>query len=660
MYFSKLLIANRGEIAVRIIRACRELGIATVAVYSEADRHAMHVRLADEAVAIGPAAATESYLRVENVVAAALRTGAQAIHPGYGFLSERAHFARACRDAGIVFVGPPPEAIELLGSKIAAKKLALVAHVPTAPAYLGDDQSPERLGGEAEQIGFPLLIKASAGGGGKGMRVVRAAADFAAALEGARREARAAFGDDAVLLEKLIERPRHVEIQVLCDAHGNGVHLFERECSIQRRHQKILEESPSPVLTVDVRAAMGAAAVRLALRAGYVNAGTVEFVVDEAGNPYFLEMNTRLQVEHPVTEFVTGLDLVQLQIAIAAGAPLPFTQGELRQQGHAIEVRIYAEDPQRFLPSIGTVAVFAPPEGPGIRNDAGIESGDVVTVNYDPMLAKLIVYAPDRTAAIKRLRGALDEYAVLGVTTNIPLLQAIAAHPAFASGETTTAFLDEHDLSATLVEPLATPEVLVAAALLDAQQPVQQTSDPWAVGAWRLTGMGQTRRYGQGAVTLTEELTGSAFQAEGTAAGAANGTVRVVDVQANTLTLAINDQEQHFFHARDGVDMLLHWHGRVYRVALLPLLSVDALGHAASAGGDAGLAAPMPGTVVKLLVAEGQDVAEGQPLVVIEAMKMEYTVVAPHAGVVKRLPFATGALVPKGAALIELSTPPTA
>ncbi|MBC8161033.1 MAG: ATP-grasp domain-containing protein, partial [Roseiflexaceae bacterium] len=409
MYFPKILIANRGEIAVRIMRACRELGVATVAVYSAADAQAMHVRAADEAVLIGPAPAAESYLRAEKVVEAALRTGAAAIHPGYGFLSERAFFARACREADLTFIGPTPEAIELLGSKIAAKQLALAADVPTAPAYLGDDQGLDRLQHEAAMIGFPLLIKASAGGGGKGMRMVRATGEFAAALESAKREAIAAFGDDAVLLEKLIERPRHVEIQVLCDTHGAGVHLFERECSIQRRHQKILEESPSPALTPDLRAAMGAAAVRLALSAGYVNAGTVEFVVDQAGSPYFLEMNTRLQVEHAVTELVTGLDLVQLQIAIAAGEPLPFLQGQLRQQGHALEARIYAEDSLRFLPSIGTVKVFAPPHGLGIRNDAGIESGDEVTVNYDPLLAKLIVHANDRAAAIERLRTALEQ-----------------------------------------------------------------------------------------------------------------------------------------------------------------------------------------------------------------------------------------------------------
>jgi 3-methylcrotonyl-CoA carboxylase alpha subunit len=668
MYFTKILIANRGEIAVRIARTCRELGIAAVAVYSEADRSALHVRQADEAYPIGPAAAAASYLSAERIVEAALRSGAQAVHPGYGFLSERAHFARACREAGLVFIGPPPEAIELMGSKIAAKRLAESAGVPTAPGYLGDDQRPERLRAEAERVGFPLLIKASAGGGGKGMRTVRSLDEFDAALEGAQREARAAFGDDSVFLERLVLRPRHVEIQVLADAHGGCVALFERECSIQRRHQKIVEESPSPALSPGLRAEMGAAAVRLAQAAGYVNAGTVEFVLGPDGRPAFLEMNTRLQVEHPVTEAVTGLDLVRLQIAIAAGERLPFSQAELSQRGHAIEARIYAEDPATFLPSTGRVVLFAAPEGPGLRNDAGLQSGDEVTVNYDPMLAKLIVSAADRRAAIERLRRALAEYAVLGVTTNLPLLRAVAAHPAFAEGATTTDFLEEHGLTQASYEPdTLPPEVLAAVALAD-QRPTTNDqrpaadgvrpapADPWAAGPWRMAG-GRRRRYvfNGAEQTVALERQGPGWRAQ------VGETVFDISVlsQAGPLTLEIGRADgqtvERFHLAREGDARLVSWRGASYRLAPAGALSVDSLG--ARAGGSAGhasLSAPMPGTVVKLLVEEGQQVAARQPLIVLEAMKMEHVVAAPHGGLVRRLFFGPGDLVAKGAALLDL------
>lgn len=662
MYFSKILIANRGEIAVRIMRTCRELEIATVAVYSDADSAALHVRLADEAVRIGAGPATASYLRIAAIIEAALHTGAQAIHPGYGFLAERAAFARACRDAGLVFIGPPPEAIDLLGAKIAAKRLALAAHVPTAAAYLGDDQSTERLRAEAAQIGFPLLIKASAGGGGKGMRVVPSAAAFGAALEAARREALAVFGDDAVLLEQLIARPRHIEIQVLADTHGNCVHMFERECSIQRRHQKILEESPAPMLSPADRATIGAAAVRLALQAGYVNAGTVEFVVDAAGQPYFLEMNTRLQVEHPVTEAVTGYDLVRLQIAIAAGAPLPFSQADLAQRGHAIEVRVYAEDPIDFLPATGMIALFHPPVGPGLRNDPGVESGDAISVHYDPMLAKLIVHAPDRAAALDRLRAALDAYVVLGITTNLPLLQAIVAHPAFAAGATTTAFLDEYALNIQ-TQPALPPEVLLAAALLDAAADAHTSSDPWTVGPWRLSGSTRTLRYqhGDNMHVVTLSYTGAAWHA---LIGAAHFIARIIVAQPDLLVLecaplasdaaAPQPRIQRFAHVRVGQARLLHWRGCSYRIAAVPQLRVDALGLVATSEAGSTSVAPMPGTITRLLVVVGQQVTENQPLIVLEAMKMEQVIVAPYAGVVRRLPYSVGALVAKGAALVEL------
>jgi 3-methylcrotonyl-CoA carboxylase alpha subunit len=653
MHFDKILIANRGEIAVRIIRACRELGIIPVAVYSQADRAALHVRLADEAYLLGPAAPAASYLHVERILEAARRSGAQAIHPGYGFLSERAHFARACRAAGLTFIGPPPEAIDLMGSKIAAKRLAEQAGVPAAPGYLGDDQRPERLREEARRAGFPLLIKASAGGGGKGMRVVRDLAEFDAALEGAQREARAAFGDDAVFLERLIERPRHIEIQVLADAHGGCVHLFERECSIQRRHQKIVEESPSTALSPDLRAQIGAAAVRLTLAAGYCNAGTLEFMLDEDGRYYFLEMNTRLQVEHPVTELVAGVDLVQLQIAIAAGARLPFGQPDLSQRGHAIEARVYAEDSATFLPSTGRVALFALPAGPGIRNDAGLQSGDEVTVHYDPLLAKLIVSAPDRPAAIARLRCALDQYAVLGVTTNLPLLRAIAAHPDFAAGATRTDFLAATGLANANFEPQSLPaEVLAAAAIANLATPI---SNLQASGPWRLPHAGVRQRYtvGQAEHTVLAARTADRWSVE---VGGQAHMVAVIVRQVDQLALEFDGWRiEHFHIVYDGDALLVGWRGASYRLERAGPLSLDALGGRAGRLHDqANLEAPMPGTLIKVLVHEGQLVVARQPLVVLEAMKMEHVVVAPYDGVVRKLPFRAGALVAKGAALVEL------
>ncbi|HWQ13388.1 MAG TPA: biotin carboxylase N-terminal domain-containing protein [Roseiflexaceae bacterium] len=683
MFFEKILIANRGEIAVRIIRACRALGIAAAAVYSEADRGALHVRLADEAHLIGPAPAPASYLDAERIVRVARACGAQAIHPGYGFLAERAHFARLCREAGLVFIGPPPEAIALMGSKTAAKRLAASVGVPTVPGYTGDDQDPETLRREAARIGLPLLIKASAGGGGRGMRVVHDMAAFDEALASARREAQAAFGDDALFLERLIERPRHVEVQVLADAHGNVVHLFERECSIQRRHQKIVEESPSPVLTPGLRAAMGEAAVRLARAAGYINAGTLEFLLNESGpgahesRPYyFLEMNTRLQVEHPVTEAVTGLDLVELQIAIAAGAPLPFRQEELRQEGHAIEVRICAEDPATYLPAAGRLALFDPPSGAGVRNDAGATTGDALTVHYDPMFAKLIVHAPSRVAAVARLRRALDDYAVLGVTTNLPLLRAIAAHPAFAAGATHTAFLEEHDLAAGLQQPASVPgEVLLAAALFEAIQPPSSRPpcDPWDLAGWHPGVHNRVARYtadgAEHAVALS--YANGAWRAE---AGGATYTAHVLESGPSTLMIALAglptsllqqalntsegfspERTERFRLARAGDALHVLWRGCAYRLDRPAPLSVETLGaHRATAGGHAGLEAPMPGTVVKVLASEGQEVAAHQPLVVLEAMKMEHIVAAPHRGVVRRLHVAPGTLVARGAPLVEL------
>src|SRR5256884_1823690 len=505
--FTKILIANRGEIAVRIMATCREMGIRAVAIYSEADRNALHVREADEAYLIGPAPAAQSYLNIEAIINTAKLCNAQAIHPGYGFLAENTAFVEACSQAGIVFIGPPASPMRLMGSKIAAKQLALSVHAPVIPGYNGDSQDDAVLRQEAERIGLPLLIKASAGGGGKGMREVYRAADFSEQLAGARREALAAFGDGTVFLERLIQQPRHVEIQVLGDTFGNLIHLGDRECSIQRRHQKIVEESPSVALTPALRAGMGAAAVRIARAAGYINAGTIEFILDADRNFYFLEMNTRLQVEHPVTELVTGIDLVRYQLRIASGQPLQLTQEQMSPRGHAIEMRLYAEDPeQNFLPSTGTVTRFIKPEGPGIRMDSGIESGDEITQFYDPMIAKMIVYGEDRPAAIERMQRALEQTAVFGVKTNAPLLYSIATHPAFEEGRTHTSFLAEHALIGDNTPQRHLPgEVLMAGALSEIASDIGLNSDghakpsnsaptsPWStLGPWRM--IGEARR----------------------------------------------------------------------------------------------------------------------------------------------------------------------
>jgi 3-methylcrotonyl-CoA carboxylase alpha subunit len=443
--FKRVLIANRGEVAVRIIRACRELGIQAVVVYSEADADSIAVRLADQAVLIGPPPPTESYLRSAKIVEVALSTHCDAVHPGFGFLSENADFAEAVQAAGLIFIGPDPDAIRAMGLKTTALSLSREAGVPTVPGYEGggDDATYQQM---ADEIGYPVLVKAAAGGGGKGMRIVRDPADLIAALESARRESEKAFADNRVFLEKYIENSRHIEFQIFADRHGNFVHLFERECSIQRRHQKIIEESPSPYLDAAMRAQMGEAAIRMARAVNYVNAGTIEFIVDPRGGKfYFLEMNTRLQVEHPVTELVTGLDLVKLQFAVADRDPLPFTQDEISQRGHAIECRIYAEDPaNNFLPVIGEIIRVVEPQGPGIRVDSGIGSGDEITMHYDPMIAKLIVYGQNRRDAIRRLDMALSQYIIIGLTTNVRFLRDVIAHSDFRAGKTTTALIERH------------------------------------------------------------------------------------------------------------------------------------------------------------------------------------------------------------------------
>ena len=496
--FKKILIANRGEIAIRILKACQEMGISTVAVYSDADAYSPHVHLADEAICLGDPSPLESYLNIPKIIDAAIETNAEAIHPGYGFLAENADFAYACREAGIKFIGPEPEVIELMGDKIAAKKKMEKAGVPVIPGYHGERQENDFLVKQGKKIGFPLLVKAAAGGGGKGMRIVHSEEELEEAIEGAKREAKSSFGSDVVFLEKYLDKPRHIEFQILADEHGNTIHLFERECSIQRRHQKIIEETPSPVMTPELRKKMGEAAVKAAKAVGYTNAGTIEFMVDGSLNFYFMEMNTRLQVEHPITEATTGIDIVKWQLRIASGEKLTLKQKDVSQRGHAIECRIYAEDPANgFLPCSGILTKVEPPVGPNIRNDMGMETGMEVTAYYDPLLAKLIVSGENREDAIDKMIWALSNYVVLGITTNISFLKEVLNHEAFRKGEITTHFIDTHfkDLFAAKEIPF---EALIALSVYDAMhaKPVRKeitalpTSDPYSpwkrVGKWRI------------------------------------------------------------------------------------------------------------------------------------------------------------------------------
>jgi 3-methylcrotonyl-CoA carboxylase alpha subunit len=666
--FKSVLVANRGEIAVRVIHACREMGIRSIAVYSEADYAALHVRLADEAWLIGPAPARESYLNIEAILRVARDHGAEAIHPGYGFLSENADFAEACAHAGAVFIGPPPEAIRLMGSKTAAKRAVEQAGVPTVPGFMGDTRDARKLEREAARIGYPVMLKAAAGGGGKGMRVVQSSAEFAESLAAAQREALAAFGDDSVFLEKLVVAPRHVEFQILADAHGNVIHLGERDCSIQRRHQKVVEESPSVALTAELRAQMGDAAVRAARAAGYVNAGTCEFLLDRSGAYYFLEMNTRLQVEHPVTEFVTGLDLVCHQLRIAAGEPLELHQEDISPRGHAIEMRLYAEDPANgYLPATGEVLVFEPPRAPGVRVDTGITAGSEISVHYDPMLAKLIVAAENRPAAIERLRAALDEFAVLGVATNIRLLRAIVDDFDFQAGDATTAFLETHDMSAATHPTAPTSAILVAAALwetLDA--PTVATNgkpfNPWSrAGMNGSAGSARRLRYSNGSgdhvVTVTPSTDGSGFTATVDGQPYADGSVirTQLDTRANLLTLSVAGSHERFYLARRGYDVLVSVRGASYTLSRpRPLTVESAAHHADAASGRHALVAPMAGTIIKVNVAEGDRVVAQQPLMVLGAMKMEHAIVAPYSGQVRGVRFAAGDVVPGGEVLVEI------
>ncbi|MFJ9183679.1 acetyl-CoA carboxylase biotin carboxylase subunit [Streptomyces anulatus] len=629
--FDTVLVANRGEIAVRVIRTLREQGVRSVAVFSDADADARHVREADTAVRIGPPPASESYLNVAALLEAARRTGAQAVHPGYGFLAENAGFAQACADAGLVFIGPPASAISLMGDKIRAKETVAAYGVPVVPGSSGSGLTDAQLEAAAQEIGMPVLLKPSAGGGGKGMRLVRDAAVLAEEIAAARREARASFGDDTLLVERWIDRPRHIEIQVLADTHGNVIHLGERECSLQRRHQKIIEEAPSVFLDEETRAAMGEAAVRAARSCGYAGAGTVEFIVpgDDPASYYFMEMNTRLQVEHPVTELVTGLDLVEWQLRVASGERLPYAQQDITLTGWAIEARVCAEDPSRgFLPSGGTVLALREPQGGGVRTDSGLSEGVPVGSLYDPMLSKVIAYGPDRASALRKLRAALADTVILGVPTNAGFLRRLLAHPDVVSGDLDTGLVERE--AEGLVPDGVPDEVYAAAAAVrrDALVPRPDAggwTDPFSVpSGWRTGGV-------PAPLTFPLRVAGADPVTYGAPASAT--------VTPDRVTVELDGAVGHFHRSgdwlgRDGDT----WHVQDHD-------PVEASLSGAGRSGADTLAAPMPGTVTVVKVAVGDKVEAGQSLLVVEAMKMEHVISAPHAGTVTELDVTAGATV---------------
>ncbi|MEZ5729393.1 MAG: acetyl/propionyl/methylcrotonyl-CoA carboxylase subunit alpha [Burkholderiaceae bacterium] len=687
--FRKILIANRGEIACRVAATARRLGIETVAVYSDADARARHVDACDEAHRVGPAPARESYLNLEHVLAAARHAGAEAIHPGYGFLSENEGFARAIADAGMVFIGPPPDAIAAMGSKSAAKALMEKAGVPLVPGYHGDEQAPEFLRGQADAIGYPVLIKASAGGGGKGMRIVERSEDFEAALASCKRESSASFGDDRVLIERYVRRPRHIEIQVFADSHGNCVSLFERDCSVQRRHQKVIEEAPAPGMDPARRQAMGEAAWP-PRAVGYVGAGTVEFIADPDGNFFFMEMNTRLQVEHPVTEMITGFDLVEWQLRVAAGEPLPAQAADLGIGGHSIEARIYAENPNKsFLPSTGTIAHLRTPVaaefcGQGsparadgardaqpatVRIDAGVREGDTITPYYDPMIAKLIVWGEDRSQAIARMAQALAEFEVVGPATNVDFLRRLMENPDFVAGHPDTGLIerDSAQLVPAATAPAAATLAIAAAAVLvaestgDAQAHARARSgwlDPWSRrSGWRVGGgWRRTLEFehpagpqkvvleyapGAGGSACSVHAAGESIAVSALHHDVAGRRLRgLVGEHAFDVGLVVADEQVHLF-GPDG-----H----------LQLGYASPLAHAGDDAADAGrLTAPMPGKVIALMVERGAKVRRGQPLAVMEAMKMEHTIAAPEDGEVREIFYAVGDQVDEGAQLIDIA-----
>jgi len=660
--FDKVLVANRGEIACRIVKTARRMGVRTVAVYSAADAEARHVRVADEAVLIGPAPAKESYLVIDKIIAAAKQTGAQAIHPGYGFLSENEDFARACADAGLVFIGPPVAAIRAMGSKAQAKTLMGAAKVPLVPGYHGDDQDPPRLAREAAATGFPVLIKAVAGGGGKGMRLVERAADFDAALASCKREAAASFGDDNVLIEKYVIRPRHIEIQVFGDGFGDCVSLFERDCSVQRRHQKVLEEAPAPGMSAARRRQMGEAAVAAAKAVNYVGAGTVEFIVSSDDAFYFMEMNTRLQVEHPVTEMITGLDLVEWQLRIASGERLPLTQEQLHFDGHALEARVYAEDPDKgFLPATGKlIHLDLPQESRHVRVDAGVEEGDAISTFYDPMIAKLIVWDHDRPRALARMRQALADFHAAGVANNIDFLSRLVASPAFSAADLDTGLIERER---ALLFPLAERpprEVFAIAALAETLREERQACaaaeraadprSPWrARDGWRLNAPASrviVLQGGDDRETVTVVRKDDCFRLMiadwvGVGSGAINAR--------GALRCELNGVRKLASVVDAGAIRHVFLGGQSWALELVEPITFTGEG----AGADGGLVAPMPGRVIAVLVEAGARVEKGAPLMILEAMKMEHTITAPAAGRVATYRFSVGDQVAHGVALLD-------
>jgi geranyl-CoA carboxylase alpha subunit len=646
--FNKVLVANRGEIACRVIRSCRARGLRTVAVVSAADRHALHARLADEAVEIGPAAPRESYLNIGRLIAAARATGAQAVHPGYGFLSENADFAEACAQAGLVFIGPPPAAIRLMGNKAAARRRMREAGLPCIPGYDGSDQSDATLMREAERIGLPLMIKAAAGGGGRGMRRVDDLAALPAALASARSEALSAFGSGELILEHALTAPRHVEVQVFADAQGNVIHLGERDCSIQRRHQKVIEEAPSPAVDASLRARMGEAAVRAARAIGYVGAGTIEFLLAE-GDFVFMEMNTRLQVEHPVTELITGLDLVDLQLRVAAGEPLPLTQADVRLDGHAIEARLYAENPDAgFLPQTGTLLAWNAPSN--VRVDAGVDSGTEITSHYDPLLAKIVAAGRTRDEARQKLIAALRDTTALGVTTNKAFLVGCLEHPEFFAGRATTDFIAAHFAPQADADPRS--ELLAAAALILAQRSAARLPQP-ELAFWRSSGRAETHfTLGLGNRAVSLRLTflgGNRFEAS---VGEVRNEIELIDATTDTWRIGLSGLHLAVRHVFDA-------EGRLHldvdgAQAVVSDLTLQPAQSRESAAGSGRITPPMNGRVVAVLAAAGARVARGQGLIVLESMKMEHTLAAPCDGVLAELACTVGEQVAPGKLLARV------
>ena len=668
--FNKILIANRGEIACRVAATAKRLGVKSVAVYSDADAQAKHVAVCDEAVHIGGSAPKDSYLRWERIIDAAKTTGAQAIHPGYGFLSENEDFAKACADAGLVFIGPPASAINAMGLKAESKRLMEQAQVPLVPGYHGADQDPAMLQREADRIGYPVLIKASAGGGGKGMRAVDKAEDFAAALDSCKREAINSFGDDAVLVEKYVQRPRHIEIQVFGDTHGNCVYLFERDCSVQRRHQKVLEEAPAPGMTPELRARMGEAAVAAAKAVNYVGAGTVEFIVEQPGGYdapeqmkfYFMEMNTRLQVEHPVTEAITGLDLVEWQLRVASGEPLPLKQEDLRITGHAIEARICAENPDNnFLPATGALNVYALPEcvtfeRGAVRVDSGVRQGDAISPFYDSMVAKLIVHGDTREQTLARLDEALAQTHIVGLATNVQFLRRVAKTAAFAQAKLDTALIQREQAVLFHQEPVGLP-LAAAAAIAQTllQERASEAADPFSRrDGFHTHGVVQRRfefDFGgaHAKAWLTYERGGSLHLAVGEGDAAVAGPLVFAAIPGGIELQFAGQRTRAAVYAQGEVDHVFTPLGATQ------ITSIDLLAHSGESAAEGGrLTAPMPGKVVSFAVKAGDAVTKGQPLAVMEAMKMEHTIAAPADGVVQELLYAPGDQVTEGAELLKL------